>query len=178
MRQAVIALGSNLGDRAELLRAALADLQASDGIEVLGASPVVVTRPVGGPEGQPDFLNAVLKVQTTLGPFELLRTCQRIEDAHDRVREVQWGPRTLDVDIIDFGGLSMDEPTLTLPHPRARERAFVLVPWSMIDPDATLAGEPVRELAQRAPDLPGIAPRSYPLLTDTAAPGPSDVELP
>lgn len=172
MRQVIIALGSNLGDRAELLRAALADLRAAKDIEVLDASPVVVTRPVGGPEGQPDFLNAVVKVQTTLGPFELLKVCQAIEDAHDRVRDVRWGPRTVDLDIIDFGGLRMDEPVLTLPHPRAAERAFVLVPWSMMDSEARLIGRPVRELAQEADDLPGIAPRSYPLLTDPAADSP------
>ncbi|KAA9394130.1 2-amino-4-hydroxy-6-hydroxymethyldihydropteridine diphosphokinase [Kocuria coralli] len=166
MRHAIIALGSNLGDRAELLRAALGDLRAAEGVEVLDASPVVVTRPVGGPEGQPDFLNAVVKIRTTLGPFEMLQLCQAIEDAHDRTHDIEWGPRTVDLDIIDFGGLSMDEPTLTLPHPRAAGRAFVLVPWAMMDPEARLGGRRVRELAQEADDLPGISPRTHPPLID------------
>ncbi|NKE10343.1 MULTISPECIES: 2-amino-4-hydroxy-6-hydroxymethyldihydropteridine diphosphokinase [Kocuria] len=174
MRQAVIALGSNLGDRAELLRAAVADLNATEGVEVVAASPVVVTHPVGGPEGQPDYLNAVVRISTTLGPFELLAVCQEIETAHDRIRDVRWGPRTLDLDIIEFGGLSMDEPTLTLPHPRAADRAFVLVPWAMMDPEARLNGQPVRALAEQAEDLQGISPRSYPLLTDAAAQGPAE----
>ncbi|MDO5617926.1 2-amino-4-hydroxy-6-hydroxymethyldihydropteridine diphosphokinase [Kocuria sp.] len=172
MRQAVIALGSNLGDRAELLRAAVADLNAAEGVEVLAASPVVVTHPVGGPEEQPDFLNAVVRVETTLGPFELLELCQSIENDHDRIRDVRWGPRTLDLDIIDFGGLRMDEPVLTLPHARAAERAFVLVPWAMMDPEARLGGQLVRALAEQAADLQGIAPQSYPLLTDPHAQGP------
>lgn len=174
MRQVVIGLGSNLGDRAQLLRAAVADLEAADGVDIVAASPVVVTRPVGGPEDQPDFLNAVVKIQTTLGPFELLELCQAVENAHDRVRDVRWGPRTLDLDIIDFGGLRMDEPILTLPHPRAAERAFVLVPWAMMEPEARLNGQAVRALAERAEDVQGIAPRSYPLLTDPSVHGPDD----
>lgn len=174
MRHAVIALGSNLGDRAELLRAAVADLNSTQGVDVVAASPVVVTRPVGGPQNQPDFLNAVVRIATTLGPFELLAVCQQIETAHDRIRDIRWGPRTLDLDIVEFGGLSMDEPTLTLPHPRAAERAFVLVPWAMMDPEARLNGRPVRALAEQAEDLQGISPQSYPLLTDHYAAGPAE----
>lgn len=169
MRQVIVALGSNVGDRAQLLRAAVADLAATDGVEVAAVSPVVTTRPVGGPEGQPDYLNAVVRLSTTLGPFELLAVCQAIETAHDRVRDVRWGPRTLDVDIVDYAGLTMDEPALTLPHPRAAERAFVLVPWSMMDADAQLHGTSVRLLAERAEDFTGVAARSDLLLADVPA---------
>lgn len=139
MPDAVLALGSNLGDSAEILRGALSALQSTDGIDVTGVSRVVETDPVGGPE-QGVFLNAVVTIRTDRGPRELLSTCQRIESDFDRVREVRWGPRTLDVDIISIEGMVSDEPELTLPHPRAHERGFVLVPWLDVDPAATLAG--------------------------------------
>lgn len=163
MKQAVIALGSNLGNRAQLLRAGITDLSASDGLEISAISPVVVTHPVGGPVGQPDYFNAVVQVNTTLEPFELLELCHRIEADHDRVRNIRWGPRTLDLDIIDYAGMQLDDPTLTLPHPRAAERAFVLVPWAMMDPAAQLQGQSVRSLADQAKDLPGVYVRSYAL---------------
>jgi 2-amino-4-hydroxy-6-hydroxymethyldihydropteridine diphosphokinase len=142
--RAVLALGANLGDRAATLRAAVADLAALAGVRVRAASPVVETAPVGGPE-QPDYLNAVLLVDTTLSAAALLAGCQQVEAAHGRRREVRWGPRTLDVDIVDYGGVVMSSAALTLPHPRAGERAFVLVPWFAVDPGAQLAtgGRPV-----------------------------------
>lgn len=163
MARALIALGSNMGDRGQLLRSAVADLEAQDAVTVEAVSPVVVTRAVGGPADQPDFLNAVVRISTGLAPFRLLELCQRIEAEHDRVREVRWGPRTVDLDIVDYDGLEMDEPTLTLPHARAHLRAFVLLPWSLLEPEARLRGRSVRELAQAAADLPGIGPETYDL---------------
>jgi 2-amino-4-hydroxy-6-hydroxymethyldihydropteridine diphosphokinase len=153
-----LALGTNLGDRVAALRSAVRALAEFDGIAVQRVSPVVETDPVGGPE-QPDYLNAVVLGSTTLEPLELLRACQQVEADHDRVREVRWGPRTLDVDVLAYGSSVVDDPVLTLPHPRARERAFVLVPWSLADPDAVLPGPSggrVADLAEAAADRAGV----------------------
>jgi 2-amino-4-hydroxy-6-hydroxymethyldihydropteridine diphosphokinase len=142
----IIALGSNLGDRLATLRAGAGAIASLPGVEVTMISPVYETAPVGGPE-QPDYLNAVLAVRTTLPARELLDGLHGIEAAANRVREVRWGARTLDLDIIVYGQESSDDPDLTLPHPRAAERAFVLAPWHDIDPDALLPGYgPVGEL--------------------------------
>ena len=100
----------------------------------------------------------VIAVETTLAPLELLRHCHAVEQKHLRVRDVHWGPRTLDVDIITYGDLVSSDPELTLPHPRAAERAFVLYPWSLIDPAAELNGERVGELAARAADFADLVP--------------------
>jgi 2-amino-4-hydroxy-6-hydroxymethyldihydropteridine diphosphokinase len=140
--RAVLSLGSNLGDRAALLAGAVAGLAAADGVEVVAVSPVYETEPVGGPE-QGDYLNAVVVVETTLSPPALLALAQSLEAAAGRVRAERWGPRVLDVDVVDAGGESRCDPDLVLPHPRAGERAFVLVPWLAADPDATL-GRTVR----------------------------------
>jgi 2-amino-4-hydroxy-6-hydroxymethyldihydropteridine diphosphokinase len=149
---AVLALGANLGDPASTLQAAVRELAEHDGIELTGVSPVAVTAAVGGPAGQPDYLNLVLAVETSLAPRQLLAVCHAVEQAHHRTREVRWGPRTLDVDVITYAGLASEDPELTLPHPRAHERAFVLAPWSWLDPQATLGGVPVAELAAQAGD--------------------------
>ncbi len=154
----VLALGSNLGERNETLTEAVADLVDPPEIRLLAVSPIVQTKPVGGPPGQPDFLNMVITVETSLPPQELLEHCHAVENKHHRVREVRWGPRTLDVDIITYGELRSDDPALTLPHPRAASRAFVLYPWSLIEPAATLNGERISTLAARAEDFGGIAP--------------------
>jgi 2-amino-4-hydroxy-6-hydroxymethyldihydropteridine diphosphokinase len=156
--RAVLALGSNLGERNDTLSSAVADLVDRPEVRLIAVSPVVQTKAVGGPEGQPDFLNMVITVETSLPPSELLRHCQAVENKHHRVREVRWGPRTLDVDIITYGDLVSADPALTLPHPRAAERAFVLYPWSLIDPSAELNGVRVGELAARAADFPDLAP--------------------
>lgn len=156
---AVLALGSNLGDRLATLQSAVDALRAVVGIEVTAVSPVVETDPVGGPE-QPDYLNAVVLVRTTLEPEVLLTRCQRIEAEHGRVRETRWGPRTLDIDLIAVGDRRHSSDRLELPHPRAAERAFVLVPWSDLDPAAWVAGVgSVAELARSAPDLAGVRRR-------------------
>ncbi|WP_442864183.1 2-amino-4-hydroxy-6-hydroxymethyldihydropteridine diphosphokinase [Arthrobacter sp. ATA002] len=133
----------------------MAELADHPGVRLQAVSPVVRTRPVGGPE-QPDYLNLVVSVETDLPPHDLLAHCQSVENAHHRKRGVRWGPRTLDVDIITYGNLVLDDETLTLPHPRAGSRAFVLQPWAWMDPNAELSGTPVAELAARAEDLPGL----------------------
>lgn len=155
--RAVLALGSNLGESRDTLSLAVADLVDTPHVRLREVSPIVQTKAVGGPE-QPDYLNMVIEVETDLGPYELLEHCQAVENAHHRVRTVRWGPRTLDVDIITYGDLVSDDDKLTLPHPRAAERAFVLQPWAWMDGSATLSGRPVTELARQAEDLPGLIP--------------------
>ena len=138
----VLSVGSNLGDRLGTLQGcvqAIGDLPETD---VLAVSPVYETAPVGGP-AQPDYLNAVLVIETGLAPRDLLAATQRIEADFGRVRvegSERFGPRTLDIDIISFAGEVSDDPVLTLPHPRAHERAFVLAPWHDLDPAASLPG--------------------------------------
>ncbi len=126
-------LGSNLGDRLAYLQSAVDTITADPGITVVAVSPVVATDPVGGPE-QPDYLNAVLVVDSTLPPTELLALAQLAELQADRQRTERWGPRTLDVDVLAVGDYLSDDPQLTVPHPRALQRAFVLVPWAAVDP--------------------------------------------
>jgi dihydroneopterin aldolase/2-amino-4-hydroxy-6-hydroxymethyldihydropteridine diphosphokinase len=145
-RPVALALGSNLGDSATVLQAAVDDLAALPGLRLGAVSAVYRTAPVGGPE-QPDYLNAVVVGETTLDPLALLTATQGVERAHHRVRDVRWGPRTLDVDVIALGDEVVDEPTLQVPHPRAHERAFVLVPWTDADPAAVIPGRgPVADL--------------------------------
>lgn len=156
MVSCLLALGSNLGERASTLGDAVAELGATAGIEVRAVSEIAVTKPVGGPADQPDFLNLVLRLDTVLQPLELLAACQRIEAAHHRTREVRWGPRTLDIDVITYGTCVSEDEVLTLPHPRAAIRGFVLVPWSWMEPEARLAGIPVAQLAAAAADTPGV----------------------
>lgn len=157
MTPVVYALGSNLGDRAAHLQAAV-DLLAADlaGVRV---SPVYETAPVGGPEQQ-DYLNAVLVGELVDGA-DPLGPAERAERARDRRREVRWGPRTLDVDVVSAGRppVVSAEARLTLPHPRAHERAFVLVPWLDLEPAAALPGlGPVRALPA-ALDRSGVRAR-------------------
>ncbi|PPK93434.1 2-amino-4-hydroxy-6-hydroxymethyldihydropteridine diphosphokinase [Kineococcus xinjiangensis] len=139
---AVLALGTNLGDRGEALRSAVRALRSVPGVRVRAVSPVVETDPVGGPE-QPDYLNAVVLVETDLAPQGLLDACQDVEARHRRDRSpaaVRWGARTLDVDVVDYAGLVAASERLVLPHPRAHTRAFVLAPWHAVDPAAVLPG--------------------------------------
>lgn len=156
---AILALGANLDNPVQTLRQAVFDLHEELEIEVVAVSPLAQTAPVGGPEGQPDFYNAVVQVHTSLSPRQLLALCQQIESRHGRVREVTWGPRTLDLDVITYADLVAVAPDLEIPHPRAHQRAFVLQPWAHIDPTAQLlglGGGPVQQLAQTAPDAAGI----------------------
>lgn len=137
--RAVIALGSNLGDRLGNLQGGMDALLDGPGLQFVAVSPVFETAPVGGPE-QGEFLNAVLVARTRLPAREVLDRCHAVEAAFGRRREVVWGPRTLDLDLIVYGGDVSDDPALTLPHPRAHERAFVLAPWHAVDPDARIPG--------------------------------------
>jgi 2-amino-4-hydroxy-6-hydroxymethyldihydropteridine diphosphokinase len=132
-RHAYLGIGSNLGDRLAYLQLAVDELGTTDGVTVVGVSPVYETAPVGGPE-QPDYLNAVVAVDTVLTAHALLGVAQGIEAAADRVRTVRWGPRTLDVDVLLVGDERVDDPDLVVPHPRLAERAFVVVPLAELDP--------------------------------------------
>jgi 2-amino-4-hydroxy-6-hydroxymethyldihydropteridine diphosphokinase len=151
-RRVVLALGSNLGDRLETLQGAVDALFDAPGVDFVAVSPVYETAPVlwdgeaggqarapGGPE-QPDYLNAVIVVDTELSGQTILDRAHGIEEVFGRVREQTWGPRTLDVDVIVCGDETSDDPALTLPHPRAHERAFVLAPWHDVDPGAEIPG--------------------------------------
>jgi 2-amino-4-hydroxy-6-hydroxymethyldihydropteridine diphosphokinase len=150
-RRTVLSLGSNLGDRLDNLQEAIDALFDAPGLDFLGLSPVYETKPVGGPE-QGDFLNVVIVADSRVAPESLLERVLAIEESMDRTREVRWGPRTLDIDIVMMGDVTSDDPDLLLPHPRARERAFVLQPWCDLEPDATLPGQ------GRVTDLlPGVA---------------------
>ncbi|HEY5395750.1 MAG TPA: 2-amino-4-hydroxy-6-hydroxymethyldihydropteridine diphosphokinase [Trebonia sp.] len=150
MTAVVLALGSNLGDRQDILQGAVDAIAGLPGVRVTAVSPVYETAPVGGP-AQPDYLNAVVLADATVPARELLDRLHEIEAAFDRVRLVRWGPRTLDIDVIMFGGERSGDPELALPHPRAHERAFVLAPWHDVDPDAALPGRgPVAELLAKA----------------------------
>lgn len=172
--EVVLALGANLGDAQQTLRDAITDLDRISGLEITEVSPLARTAAVGGPD-QPDFLNTVLLARTRLSARDLLHACQAVEQAHGRVRDERWGPRTLDVDLIVYGTLTAVADDLELPHPRAHERAFVLEPWSQIDPDAVLpglGGGPVAALAATAPDRGGIRWLALDWLTD-AAPEPT-----
>ena len=161
----VLALGSNLGDRLGFLQTAL---QALTGfVRIAAVSSVYETDPVGGPTGQDPYLNAVAVGTTTLSPEALLRRCHEVEAEAMRTRLERWGPRTLDVDVIAFGSIQRPGPDPVLPHPRAHERAFVLLPWVEADPDAVLPGVgPVIELiqgvdtsgARKRPDLRLVGP--------------------
>ena len=135
---AVIALGANVGNPPKTLAEAILMLDAMPDVSVNGVSALFCSAPVLAPgqEAQSDYYNAVVQVSTTLAPLNLLNATQMIENAFGRVRAEHWGPRTLDLDIITYGSLRSDDPKLTLPHPRAHERAFVLLPWLQIDPNA------------------------------------------
>jgi 2-amino-4-hydroxy-6-hydroxymethyldihydropteridine diphosphokinase len=137
-RAVVLALGSNLGDRMANLRLGVEVLDG-DGITATAVSGVFETAPVGGPE-QDNYLNAVLLATSALPARQVLARCAAAESAAGRVRTVRWGPRTLDVDIITCDDETSAEPDLTLPHPRAHERAFVLAPWLDVEPTAVLPG--------------------------------------
>ncbi len=175
MTRAVLSVGSNLGDRLAHLRTVVAAL----GPALVAASPVYETAPWGGVE-QDDYLNAVLVVDDPDTDAQgWLDRARALETAAGRTREVRWGPRTLDVDLVLVDGVTSDAPELTLPHPRAHERAFVLVPWADVDPDAVLPGRGrVADLAasldrsglRRRPDLILESGSARPLPDGTAGP--------
>ena len=136
-RRAFLSLGSNLGDRASHLRRAVDQLRAGSSPTVTAVSRVYETEPVGGPDDQGAFLNLVVELAVPLevDPYRILQQCHRLEAAAGRVRTVRWGPRTLDADVIWMDGIVLDDPDLTLPHPRWRDRRFVLAPLAELAPD-------------------------------------------
>jgi 2-amino-4-hydroxy-6-hydroxymethyldihydropteridine diphosphokinase len=146
---AVLALGGNLGRRLDNLQAALDALVDTPGLVVTGVSAIYETEPFGGPpgepgsvdlSGQPNYFNAVVGIVTDLPAQTLLVRTQAIEQALHRVREERWAPRTIDVDIIIYDDMVSDDEALTVPHPRAHERLFVLLPWKDVDPAAEIPG--------------------------------------
>mgnify|MGYP006276412697 CR=1 FL=1 len=147
---ALLSLGSNLGDRVQNLISAIAAL--TNHVEVLAAAPLYETAPVGN-VAQPDFVNTAVKVSFEQTPQELLEIIHDIEMQHGRTRDVHWGPRTLDIDIIDVQGFSCDGADLQIPHPRAKERSFVTVPCADIAPTWSLTTEtPSRDGVTRIDD--------------------------
>jgi 2-amino-4-hydroxy-6-hydroxymethyldihydropteridine diphosphokinase len=140
-KRVVISLGSNLGNRLETLQGAVDAFEDTPGVRVKAVSPVYETEPWGvEPGSQPDYFNAVVLATTTLPPVAMLDRAHAIEEAFRRERTERWGARTLDVDIVSYQGVVSDDPLLTLPHPHAHERAFVLVPWHDVDVAADLPG--------------------------------------
>ncbi|HUW88583.1 MAG TPA: 2-amino-4-hydroxy-6-hydroxymethyldihydropteridine diphosphokinase [Candidatus Paceibacterota bacterium] len=133
--RAVVALGANLAEPAEAVELALVLLKEST--DLVSRSRLYVTRPVGGPS-QPDFVNAVCILESNLPALDLLGVLQGIEKSMGRVRTEKWGPRVIDLDLIQYGPILSQDETLTLPHPLAHERRFVLEPWLEIDPEAVL----------------------------------------
>ena len=143
-----LALGANVGDTLANMRAAVRLLRES-GCRVEVVSSMYLTKPVGVTD-QPDFLNAVIGVRTALGPLDVLRVCESIEETLGRRRTIRWGPRVIDIDILLYEGVAVDEDDLVIPHPRMLERAFVLIPLAEIAPDVEVAeGVTAREAAER-----------------------------
>ncbi|CAN5669162.1 2-amino-4-hydroxy-6-hydroxymethyldihydropteridinediphosphokinase [soil metagenome] len=162
MTQSYLGLGSNLGDRLATLQEAVDLLGAEPGIAIVRSSRVWETDPVGGP-AQPDFLNVVVQAEVEATPLDLLAACLRVEAALGRVRDVRWGPRTVDIDVLLVEGGAIDEPELTVPHPRMHERAFVLMPLLELDPDPLLPdGRRLVELPLGR-DATGVRPFAPPL---------------
>ncbi|MFU8847148.1 MAG: 2-amino-4-hydroxy-6-hydroxymethyldihydropteridine diphosphokinase [Opitutales bacterium] len=159
MPLAYIGLGSNLGDRMGHLRQAVAQLDGVEHLRVLRSSPVYENRAVGMGETATDFLNAVIEVSTELKPLELLDTCHAVEQALGRERSTAgWAPRTIDLDLLVYTGVSLQEARLTLPHPRIAERDFVAVPLADLVPELRLFGGSARRVAE---SLPSQALRMY-----------------
>ena len=154
----VLSLGSNMGDSAAILQEAVDFLAETPDLMLVDVSPVYQTKPVGGIE-QDDFLNLIVVAESTLEPLTILDRAQAIEDNFGRVRDVRFGPRTLDIDVI-MVGKRISEDNIELPHPRAHERAFVLDPWLDIDPQGEIAGHgPIAELIDDV-DVSGVVRRA------------------
>jgi 2-amino-4-hydroxy-6-hydroxymethyldihydropteridine diphosphokinase len=153
---AILGLGSNIGDKAANIAAAIAALDADPDIRVVARSRLFRTPPWGVTD-QDSFANACVGVATSLAPRELLRRCQRIENDMGRVRERRWGPRVIDVDILVHGERTIDTPDLVVPHPRIAERAFVLAPLADIAPALSIAGKTVSQWLAGA-DRTGVEP--------------------
>ena len=157
---AFLGLGSNLGDRLANLQAAVDALQAEPGLRVTASSRVWETKPVGGPP-QPDYLNAVIRIETDLSARDLLDVARRVEMRMGRVRKERWGARTIDVDVLLHDEEEIDESDLVVPHPRMKQRAFVLLPLLELEPDPVLPdGTRLKDLRV---DTDGVTPSAPPL---------------
>ena len=154
---ATVALGSNLGPRREHLNFALAALERTPGVTLIAVSSFLETAPVGGPAGQGPYLNGVIRIETTLGARDLLERLLAIESerGRDRTEAGRWAARTLDLDLIFYGALEIDEPGLVLPHPRAEDRAFVLRPLAELEPGRVLP-RCGRTVSERLAELEGV----------------------
>jgi 2-amino-4-hydroxy-6-hydroxymethyldihydropteridine diphosphokinase len=171
---AVLALGSNLGDREATLSAAVRAIAELDGAELTAVSPVYASdalKPHGVDTSAPGYLNLVISVRWDGEPLALLDAVNAIEEDNGRVRDVHWGDRTLDIDIISIGDVQIDDGRLTLPHPRAAERDFVLAPWLDIDADAELPGR------GRVSGLLAVAPKTARAHPVTASTDPAHTEV-
>jgi 2-amino-4-hydroxy-6-hydroxymethyldihydropteridine diphosphokinase len=156
MTSAYVGLGSNVGDREANLHQAVEWLRKADGVDIIRVSSIYETTPVGYLE-QPDFLNAVVEIKTTLSPPELLAVTKSIEREQQRVRQVRWGPRTIDLDILLYGDAEVEEDNLRLPHPEVGNRAFVLVPLAEIAPSKRLpSGRTVANLLADLGEIEGV----------------------
>ena len=149
LTMAYLALGSNVGERLEQMRSAL-KLLGAEGVVIVTASPVYQNRAIGMGDADP-FLNAVVEVQTELGPEALLDVCLAVENKLGRVRTGGWSPRTIDIDVLIFGQTDIDTERLQLPHPRIAERDFVLRPLADIAPELQLLGQPTKTLLDKLP---------------------------
>jgi 2-amino-4-hydroxy-6-hydroxymethyldihydropteridine diphosphokinase len=161
MHVATLGLGANLGDRLRSLQSAV-DLLAAEGVRAVASSRVWETEPVGGPPNQPPHLNAVIRTETEAGPHEVLAACNHVEAELGRTREVRWGPRTIDIDVLLYDELVVNEPALTIPHPRITQRAFVVLPLLELDPDPVLADG--TRILDFAVDGEGARPYAPPLV--------------
>ncbi|SDZ74367.1 2-amino-4-hydroxy-6-hydroxymethyldihydropteridinediphosphokinase [Desulfuromusa kysingii] len=156
--RAFLGFGGNLGNPLERFRHARETLAKHPKISVISSAPLYQTPPIGGPEGQPDFLNTVVEIHTGLFPAELLQLCGQIEACADRIREQHWGPRTLDIDLLLIDELILEDPQLTLPHPRMHQRHFVLLPLNDLAPQLNhpLLHKTISHLLQALPVADGI----------------------
>lgn len=153
---ALIGLGSNIGDKAANIRRAVALLTDRGDVRLVRASRLYRTPPWGVLE-QDWFVNACIAVATSLGPHELLARCLAVENEMKRVREMRWGPRTIDVDVLTYKDITLDDPDLVLPHPRITERAFVLLPLRDIAPGIVIAGHGLAHWLGKV-DATGVTP--------------------
>ena len=160
MNTVYLGFGSNLGNRLAFLRGGRDTLVSQPDVELIRTSGVYETEAVGGPPGNPAFLNTALQVQTSLEPHEFLKACLAVEDEFGRSRPVRWAPRTLDIDILFYADQVISEEDLTIPHPRLQERAFVLAPLLEIAPDLKhpLLGQTISELAAGSPGVAELVP--------------------
>ena len=158
MPRVYLGLGANLGNRLDTLQLAV-DLLATRGVRALASSRVWATEPLGGPPDQPEFLNVVVEVDPgEMAPADVLAAANAVEAELGRERDVRWGPRTIDIDVLLWDDLRSDDPVLTIPHPRLHERAFVVMPLLDLDPDPRLPDGRLVELAAPAGEARPYAP--------------------